>query len=134
MVFTTKIKWEEELTNIKDLGSTGHSMSELATIYGVSRQRIKQIVDKYIPSWKDDYGFAIRRNGAEAAYHQKWGDKEPTELYQRKRDTFRSKKAAAIRTGWEWSIDFGDLDMSLSDVLTCDLTLRYARAYIDDQC
>lgn len=35
---------------------------------------------------------------------------------------------------WLKEVDFGDLDMSLSDVLTCDLTLRYARAYIDDQC
>lgn len=29
-------------------------------------------------------------------------------------------------------IDFGTLDMAHSDVVTCDLTLRYARAYIDD--
>lgn len=32
---------------------------------------------------------------------------------------------------WPQSVDFGSLDMSSSDVVTCDLTLRYARAYID---
>ena len=31
---------------------------------------------------------------------------------------------------WPQSIDFGDLDMSSSEVMTCDLTLRYDRAYI----
>jgi hypothetical protein len=32
---------------------------------------------------------------------------------------------------WPQNADFGDLDMGNSDVLTCDLTLRYARAYIE---
>lgn len=35
---------------------------------------------------------------------------------------------------WPKEIDFGDLDMSTSEILTCDLTLRYARAYIDNEC
>ena len=32
---------------------------------------------------------------------------------------------------WPNSIDFGDLDMSTSDVVTVDLTLRYDRAYLE---
>ncbi len=35
---------------------------------------------------------------------------------------------------WPNNIDFGDLDMGSSEVLTCDLTLRYARAYMEDEC
>lgn len=31
---------------------------------------------------------------------------------------------------WPQAVDFGTLDMSSSDVMTCSLTLRYARAYI----
>lgn len=31
---------------------------------------------------------------------------------------------------WPQSVEFGDLDMSSSEVVTCDLTLRYDRAYI----
>lgn len=31
---------------------------------------------------------------------------------------------------WPQDIQFGDLDMDSSDVLTCDLTLRYDRAYL----
>lgn len=35
---------------------------------------------------------------------------------------------------WPNSIEFGELDMASSDVLTCDLTLRYARAYCENEC
>ena len=35
---------------------------------------------------------------------------------------------------WPKDVDFGELDMSDSEVLTCDLTLRYSRSYIEDQC
>lgn len=33
---------------------------------------------------------------------------------------------------WPQQIEFGDLDMGTSDLATCDLTLRYDRAYIVD--
>jgi hypothetical protein len=32
---------------------------------------------------------------------------------------------------WPQSVEFGDLDMSTSDLVVCDLTLRYDRAYIE---
>jgi hypothetical protein len=32
---------------------------------------------------------------------------------------------------WPQSIEFGELDMTASEFLTCDLTLRYDRAYIE---
>ena len=32
---------------------------------------------------------------------------------------------------WPQSVEFGDLDMTSSDVITCDITLRYDRAYIE---
>lgn len=31
---------------------------------------------------------------------------------------------------WPQAVEFGELDMSSSEILTCDLTLRYDRAYI----
>lgn len=33
---------------------------------------------------------------------------------------------------WPQAVEFGDLDMSLSDVVICELTLRYDRAYIQN--
>ena len=32
---------------------------------------------------------------------------------------------------WPQAADFGSLDMANNEVVTCDLTLRYARAYIE---
>lgn len=34
---------------------------------------------------------------------------------------------------WPNSIDFGELDMANSEIVTCNLTLRYARAYLQGQ-
>lgn len=36
-----------------------------------------------------------------------------------------------FETIWPQAVEFGDLDMSTSDLLTCDITLRYDRAYIE---
>lgn len=33
---------------------------------------------------------------------------------------------------WPQAVDFGSLEMSNNEIVTCDLTLRYARAYISD--
>lgn len=35
-----------------------------------------------------------------------------------------------FETVWPQSVEFGELDMSSSEVITCDITLRYDRAYI----
>jgi hypothetical protein len=32
---------------------------------------------------------------------------------------------------WPQAVEFGDLDMGSSEIVTCDITLRYARAYIE---
>jgi len=34
---------------------------------------------------------------------------------------------------WPQSVDFGELDMGSNEIITCDLTLRYARAYVNGQ-
>lgn len=36
-----------------------------------------------------------------------------------------------FETVWPQAVEFGELDMASSDVITCDLTLRYDRAYIE---
>lgn len=36
-----------------------------------------------------------------------------------------------FETIWPQAVEFGDLDMSTSELLTCDITLRYDRAYIE---
>ena len=52
-MFASTVNWQEELLNIKEQGANGVTMSELAQQYQVSRQRMKQVIDRYIPEWKD---------------------------------------------------------------------------------
>ena len=103
------INWKAEIPKLKELGTAGHSMAQMGVIYGVSRQRMKQVVSKYIPEWYDSYGYGLRTARKEARWKAKWGDKQDTDLYRVQRDKFRSKKYNAERTGYTWNIVFGDI-------------------------
>lgn len=109
-MFTKTTKWERELPVLKELGSMGHTQTSLAKKYGITRQRMKQILDRYIPDWKENYGHAVNRKQTSQEFFEKWGYKEDTDLYRSKRDKFRNKKYMAQSTGWEWTISFGDLE------------------------
>lgn len=109
MTFKSKINWKEELPVIKELGLLGHSMTSLATRYGVTRQRMKQVVDKNIPDWYYNYGNAAKRKLTTKLHFDKWGEKEDSALYSAQRDKFRAKAANAKRIGWDWTVTFGEL-------------------------
>jgi hypothetical protein len=109
-MFVTRINWLEQLPVIKELGLSGKSMADVATHFGVSRQRIKQIVDRYIPDWHTTCGFVVKQRQLETNWKAKWGNKDDTELYKSKRKKFRAKREIAKRTGYEWTITFGELN------------------------
>lgn len=109
MPFNSRINWKEERNNIIALGAEGKTLKELGLIYGVSRQRIKQVCDKLRIS-SSDIGVGTLRKKREALYRQKWGNKTDTDLYREQRAKFRVKKANVLRTGTIWDINFGDLD------------------------
>lgn len=105
-----EVNWKAELDEIKKLGSMGWRMPQLAEKYGVSRQRIKQILLRYIPEWNEMYGAAVAKKERQDSRYAKWGVQEDSELYYSKRQKFRGKKANATRVGQEWSITFGDVE------------------------
>jgi hypothetical protein len=109
MPFKSRVNWKAEISNIKYHGSMGITMAGLARKYGVSRQRMKQVVDKLIPNWSDNYGFAVNRKIKAEEFGRKWDPKTKTELYRKQREKFRLKKYHAKRIGWEWSIEFQDI-------------------------
>lgn len=109
MSFTTRINWKEQLPVLKEKGLAGQSMVQLAEHYGVSRQRIKQIVDRYIPDWNNNYGHAVKRQEEVKQHFRKWGLKDDSDLYRIQRHKFRNKKANALHIGWTWTIEFGEL-------------------------
>lgn len=109
MTFKTAIDWKKELPVIQSLGSIGWSMAKLARKYDVSRQRMKQVLQQYLPDWQNTCGAIVNQNMKADVFFAKWGQKEKTDLYQVQRLKFRSKKANALRTGYSWEIEFGDI-------------------------
>lgn len=119
MGFKTKVNWEEELPTIRRLGTEGKTMQQIARIYGCSRQRVKQVLDKHVPEWHEVYGKIIRDQEARSQFEdlqkwrqRKWGTLDKVsadDLYWTQRDKFRAKKAAARAGGSLWEIEFGEL-------------------------
>jgi hypothetical protein len=109
MGFTSRYNWKNEIDTLKYLGSLGMSMAEIARKYEVSKQRLEQVVKRYIPEWKENYGHAVVRKVKAEQYTAKWGVKEDSELYAAKRLKFRQKKYLALKSGIDWDIDFGQI-------------------------
>jgi hypothetical protein len=102
---------------IEEMALRGEKLEVIANSLSVpvTRQRIKQITSKLgIDS------FGIRRVQKESELHDKmfkkwganWKDKTTRKnyIYQEMRAKFRAKKANAVRTGIEFSINFGELE------------------------
>ena len=109
MPYTTKTNWIEEISTIITLGKSGVDMVELGRKYGVTRQRIKQVLDRYVPEWKSIYN-AQKKQEIDREWLSKWGRKEDTDLYKMQRLKFSRKKANATRIGHSWTVHFGELD------------------------
>lgn len=108
MAYYARHRWEDELSEIKRLGSLGKNMAQIGKEFGVSRQRMKQVVKKHIPDWHSQYGAVVNKKVRAAKYFQKWGNKQDTDLYSVQRAKFRAKKSNCVRTGYEWTVEFGD--------------------------
>ena len=103
-------KWTSEIDNLRAMGLQGMTMKQVAEHYGVSRQRIKQVSDEFKLDWDNNYGRAVARKNKLEEYRLKWGEREASDVYASQRSKFIRKKATAKRTGWEWSLNFGDLE------------------------
>lgn len=109
MPFKSKVDWPSEIKTIKELGSQGVTGRQLAKKYGVSSQRMSQILKRYVKDWKDLYGRAVTRSIKAEEYRRKHGIKENSELYRMQKHRFSRKRANATRVGHEWSVEFGEL-------------------------
>lgn len=112
MVFVSRIEWTSELTQIRSMGLSGMTFREIGEHYGVSKQRIAELVNKYkIFEAADVYGMNVKRQQNLEKYKVKWGNKDSAnDKYQACRAKFRQKKANALRSGIEFTVDFGTLD------------------------
>lgn len=107
---------EADYDLIKTLALQGEKLEDIAKQLStpVTRQRVKQITQKFgIDSFKIRQSKNAEQLNAQmfAKWGKHWNDKEfrKSAIYQAMREKFRSKKANAIKSGKEFTIDFGDL-------------------------
>ena len=110
MVFKSGIDWDKEVATIHTMGIEGKTLKQIGEHYGVSRQRILDIVKKKAIFKKTDiWGMNVKKQAKKNAYFAKWGEKTKTDLYNTCRERFRNKKKNANRQGIEFSINFGEI-------------------------
>lgn len=109
-MFKHKVDWSKELPNLIAMGKSGKTMADTARHYGVSRQRIKQVVQQFVPDWKNTCGYFVRNQEKERKYREKWGLKENTDLYRMQRHKFFGKMANAKRRGKHWDLSFSSIE------------------------
>jgi hypothetical protein len=104
MPFKKKSDWSSE--KIKALIDEGKSLTEIGEVFGISRQRVKQICQKY----KLPNTVLVKQKIKQAKYFDKWGNKSDTDLYAVCRRKFFAKKNHAKRVGIDWDIKFGAIE------------------------
>ena len=109
-MFESRIDWKAEIQSIREAGAAGMSKTRLAEKYGVTKQRMHQVIKRYVPEWEGNYGYSVKAKEKQELWKSKWGDKNNSDLYKCQRVKFSRKKANAIRIGHEWTISFGELD------------------------
>jgi hypothetical protein len=109
-IYISKVDWKHELETIRQMGENGATYVDIGKKYGVSRQRVKQVLARLIPEWNDIYGGVVRRRATADKWYDKWGDKSDSKLYKMQRLKFARKKANATKVGYTWSVSFGELE------------------------
>ena len=128
-----------DLESIKIWAKEGFGLTEIANKLEnkVSRQRIKQITEKF-----NINAFANKKIKRQKELNdrmfQKWGPKwndqewRKSAIYAAMREKFKNKKAHCYKH--EFSINFGDLDYSSSEECTVEVNLRYSFAKYTNLC
>lgn len=107
--FPGKPEWKPITLTLYDIKKNQHPVFEW----------IKKLYDpdlgEYKYSFDDNIKESFKKSEAELAVYDGCGNIIETWIYE---------------NIWCQNIEFGDLDMTSSEYLTCDITLRYDRAYI----
>jgi len=114
VVFKTQINWPESIDHVVSMCKTGATYQEIADHYGVSRERIRQVLRRYAHEWSNGRMQELRNENKRTAeaelFYNKWGKKSHTDLYKEQRSKFRAKKYNCKNTVHEWSLEFGDFE------------------------
>lgn len=112
--------WKQEAAKLKVLSLEGKTLQELGDIYGVSKERIRQILNKYYPDLsRKSRGVSVkatekRKKYLESLYHRTGRDTYHCSDIQREMARrFSRKKQNAKRSKWDWLITPTDIEFPL---------------------
>lgn len=114
-------KWEKELPKLEELLTSGKTIAEVGCIYNVSRQRIEQLIKRYLPHLtKKDFGVGKRvvtRLKIRQEEIKRKFNREPysgIDDLQKAMSAFFTRKRQNTKYGkWEWNIQMSDLEWPL---------------------
>lgn len=117
----TTINWKRESSLIKTLSLEGKTNKEVGELYGVSGERIRQVILKYLPSLSQETrGLAVlrekKRKHQLASLYARTGrytGQHANDLSRAMANMFSRKKQNAKKGKWEWLITPTDLTYPL---------------------
>jgi hypothetical protein len=105
-MFKTQINWKQEKENLLNFIHEGTPLAKIGEHYGVSRQRIKQVLGRLKVDLRP---IDVRHLKHKTRLERFWGTDRGSELWQQQRAKFRAKRVAALNNNVEFSIQFGDI-------------------------
>ena len=107
----TKHDWALEITDIRNMGLEGMSLTAIGQVYGVSSTYIKCLIKKFnIFSEHEVYGLAVKKEKRKHELFLKYGINDGSDLYKAKREKFIRKKSFAKQNKIAFDINFGETE------------------------
>lgn len=106
------MKSKDEWKKIKAMMESGMTGKEIAKIYGITRQRINQIRQRYFPEVpRDSISLSVGKKRKRQEKIQSWGRDtwELDDLGRAQHLRYQRKKQNAKWTGHEWNVEFNDV-------------------------
>ena len=117
-----QISWKHESEKIYEMSIQGKTLQEIGDVYGVTREYIRQVLQKYYPSLtKEKRGKMLasaqeRKRILEERYQKKgrYTGKHPDDLSRAIMNAFVRKKTNAKRSKWDFNLSFHDVEWNMT--------------------
>jgi hypothetical protein len=125
-----KINWKLESVKVYELSIQGSTLKEIGDIYGVTRERIRQVLSTYYPTLtKELRGKMLsaakqRKNMLEERFARtgRYTGRHADDLSRAIMECFRRKRQNAKVSKWGWDLSYHDIEWNMvCPVLGMDL-------------
>lgn len=116
-----KYKWEDECHKLYELSVQGKTLQEIADIYNISRERVRQIINQYFPSLTKELrgkmlSASLERERVLKERFEKRGrytGHHADDLSRAIMNCYRRKRQNAKVSKWGWELTYHDIEWSM---------------------